>query len=199
MACGNNLKQLALALHNYESRFGGLPPAFTSSPDGKRLHSWRALILPYLEEESTYEDIDFSKPWDDPANAQAYANCPQIFRCPSHELPEGFSNYLAVVGPDKCFHPRESRAFAEITDGLSSTLMIVEVSPEQAVHWMSPYDAEDSIASIIRAQSAAPHNGGRNSASADGSVRFLSDQISHEILDALETIAADDGDWERFD
>ena len=49
--CTNNLKQIALALHNYEQAYKALPPAYTVDAEGRPLHSWRTLILPYLEEE----------------------------------------------------------------------------------------------------------------------------------------------------
>jgi hypothetical protein len=101
MSCGNNLKQIALALRNYETDYGGLPPAYTVGPDVQRLHSWRALILPYIEEMVTYESIDFSKPWDDPANALAYSSAPPVIYCPSQVYQRGHTNYLALVGADR--------------------------------------------------------------------------------------------------
>ena len=45
--CVNNLKQIGLALHNYESTYDALPPAYTVDAAGRPLHSWRTLILPY--------------------------------------------------------------------------------------------------------------------------------------------------------
>ena len=67
----NNLKQIALALLNYEQAHHALPPAYTVDAQGRPLHSWRTLILPYLDQESLYQTIDLSKPWNDPANAKA--------------------------------------------------------------------------------------------------------------------------------
>src|SRR4051812_5995401 len=49
-ACSNNLKQIAVALQNYSAMYDALPPAYTTDAEGKPLHSWRTLILPYLEE-----------------------------------------------------------------------------------------------------------------------------------------------------
>src|SRR5262249_32690557 len=71
--CTNNLKQIALALHNYVQDHKALPPAYTMDTNGRPLHSWRTLILPYLEQRSLYEKIDLSKPWNDPVNATASA------------------------------------------------------------------------------------------------------------------------------
>ena len=49
--CANNLKQIAMALHVYENVNHSFPPAFVRGPDGKPWHSWRVLILPYLDAE----------------------------------------------------------------------------------------------------------------------------------------------------
>ena len=48
--CQNNLKQLALAFHNYHDSYGHFPPAAIIGPDGKPWHSWRVLILPFVEQ-----------------------------------------------------------------------------------------------------------------------------------------------------
>src|SRR5262245_60216991 len=52
MYCSNNLKQIGLALHNYHDKYGALPPAYTVDEDGKPLHSWRTLILPFMEQQA---------------------------------------------------------------------------------------------------------------------------------------------------
>ena len=74
--CTNNLKQIGLALHEYVQEYDALPPAFTVDAQGRPLHSWRTLILPFLEQEALYKTIDLSKPWNDPANA---AGCKRLF------------------------------------------------------------------------------------------------------------------------
>src|SRR6185295_15143515 len=47
--CQSNLKQLGQALRNYHDVYGSFPPAFVPGPDGRPWHSWRVLILPYLD------------------------------------------------------------------------------------------------------------------------------------------------------
>ena len=59
--CVNNLKQIALALSQYEQTYQALPPAYTVDAKGKPLHSWRTLILPFLEQSELYKKIHLPK------------------------------------------------------------------------------------------------------------------------------------------
>ncbi len=93
-----------------------MPPAYTVDAKGRPLHSWRTLILPYLEQEPLYQMIDLSKPWNDPANAKALETSLPVFRCPEAVGPRNTTTYLAIVGPNGCLIPKESRRLAEITD-----------------------------------------------------------------------------------
>lgn len=70
--CSNNLKQIGIALHNYADTYKAFPPAYTVDSAGNRLHSWRSLILPFLEQSNLHAKIDFSKAWNDPANETAF-------------------------------------------------------------------------------------------------------------------------------
>ena len=49
----NNLRKSRLALHNYHQANGCFPPAYIADKNGKPMHSWRVLILPYMEYDST--------------------------------------------------------------------------------------------------------------------------------------------------
>ena len=187
--CKNNLKQIALALHNYHDTYGSLPPAYTIDANGKPLHSWRTLILPYLDQTALYESIDLSKPWNDSANAEAFKSFPASYSCPSSTLPAGHTSYLASIGNDACFRPTEPLTFSEITDGTANTLMVIEVPQDRAVHWMSPRDADVAVVMSFRSSGKLAHTGGTQAALADGSVRFLSDHIDPGTLRALVTIA----------
>ena len=52
--CKGNLKQIGLALLNYHDTFGCFPPAYIADADGKPMHSWRVLILPYIDNAQLY-------------------------------------------------------------------------------------------------------------------------------------------------
>lgn len=188
--CKNNLKQIGLALYNYHDEHGAFPPAYTVDETGKRLHSWRTLILPYLEQQAKlYSSIDLTKPWDDPANKSAYETNIRTYRCPAANVPDFHATYLALVGPDQFFHSSEPRNIKAITDGTTNTLAVVEVSPQHSVHWMSPNDASDEVLAGIGGETDFSHVGGFQALLADGSVRFLSQNIAAETLTALTTIA----------
>ena len=192
MQCSNNLKQIAIALHLYVDEYGALPPAHTVDAEGKPLHSWRTLILPFAEQEPLYQKIDLSKPWDDPANKVAFDATPPFYGCPSVDLPPVHTNYLAVVLPGSCFRPTEPRKLSEIADDHAWTLMVIEVDAKQAVHWMSPTDAVDLAFLNPTSGAKLPHNGGIQAAFVDGEVRFLSAKLKPETIRSLITIEGKD-------
>ena len=156
------------------------------------MHSWRTLILPYLDQKPLYDKIDLTKPWDDSVNAEAYKSVIWAYRCPSATGPETHTTYMAVVTPNSCFRPTESRLLSEITDGTANTLMVVEVDLEHAVHWMSPSDADESLFLAIGSTSKLDHVGGIHFALADGTVRFLNATASADIRRALISVAGNE-------
>jgi hypothetical protein len=186
--CKNNLHNIALALHNYEADYGALPPAFTIDAYGQRLHSWRTLILPYLDQRQLYERIDLSKPWDDPANAEAREARVQIYHCASDRCPPDHTTYLANIASGGCFRLTEPRLLSEITDGTSNTVMVIEVPSENAVPWMSPQDADEALIMSMGPEAKTAHEGGAHAALCDGSVRFLSATLPVATRRALITI-----------
>ena len=56
--CTSHLKQLGLALQNYNDVYKCFPPVCTTDANGKPMHSWRVLILPFLEEKALYGKYD---------------------------------------------------------------------------------------------------------------------------------------------
>jgi prepilin-type N-terminal cleavage/methylation domain-containing protein/prepilin-type processing-associated H-X9-DG protein len=121
--CRNNLKQLGLAMHNYESSFGTFPPGRivyvsptddgTSSANGNATtgkgdcFSAFAQLLPQLEQSAIYDQINFLSGPDTSANDQVVGTQPPVFLCPSdsgaHSLTQdtifvGVTNYVLNTG-----------------------------------------------------------------------------------------------------
>lgn len=186
MQCSNNVKQIALAIHNYEAAYGTFPPAYTTDGNGQPLHSWRTLILPFMEHQVTYEKIDLSKPWDDPANQLAASEIIDAYQCPSNGPSSTDTTYVAVVDPSGIFIGPTGTSFSDIPDGTSNTLMVAEVAPELAVHWMSPEDV-DLATFATMSNLTFPHAGLSHVAMADGAVQNISISTSSEQLEAMVT------------
>jgi hypothetical protein len=184
----NNMKQIALAMHNYESTFKRFPPRANRSPDGKPLLSWRVALLPYLEQNELYNRFHLDEPWDSPHNLELLELMPQLYRNPSADTPPGWTSYLAPSGPGGIFEGAEGTRFSQITDGTSNTLLVLEVNPEAGTWWTAPDDLEFDLDNPMEGLGSA-HPGGFLAAMADGSVRFLSISIDPRVLRALLTMA----------
>ena len=94
--CTNNLKQLGLAVANYENGWGTLPPALLLTVSGNsnipRTVGWSALsrLLPIIEQTALFDTINFSLGFDAPANTTATGTEVLGFACPSEVNPTTF-------------------------------------------------------------------------------------------------------------
>jgi prepilin-type processing-associated H-X9-DG protein len=192
-SCGNNLKQLVIALHNYHDTYLCFPPARYDDANGKPMHSWRVLIMPFVEASSFYSQYNFAEPWNGPNNSTLRSG--RFFTCPSHDSP-GYTNYVAVVGPGTIWPDGKQARIADVTDGISNTLMIVEIAHSD-IHWMEPRDlpVEELPAWLDpnhRPQLLGNHIEGGLVAYADGHVEMLPRDVTIERLKALVTAAGND-------
>ena len=178
--CKNNMKQIGLALHNYESTFTLFPPSDTS-PLGKgvwnypgtgpsdpniHLHSFASLILPYIDQGSIYNSINYNVSALDPSNLLMASKALPAYLCPSYNGPKystdahytgaplnsttyAIRNYAALgaktgvglsgapgTAPEGILYPRSNTGFRDITDGTSNTAMIAETREPGASVWM---------------------------------------------------------------
>ena len=137
--CQSNLKQIAIALHNYHDVYRHFPAAFSAGPDGKPWHSWRVEILPFLDQRALFKSYSFSEPWNGPINGKLSKATPDFYRCPYDEGPATDTSYLAVTGPGTIWPDGKPTRFRDVVDGTSNTIMIVEVA-NSGIHWMEPRD-----------------------------------------------------------
>jgi len=147
MQASNHLKQLSLAMQNYHDEYQCFPPAVVTDDAGKPLYSGRVLLLPFLEEQSLYDQFDKSQAWNSPANLPLTQKAPSVYMDPS--APNGGAgqtDFLFVTGAGTALEPLPSggsRTFAGISDGTSNTLYMVEIK-NSGINWAEPRDLDIS-------------------------------------------------------
>jgi len=142
----NNLRQLALALLNYESAHGHFPPAYSVDEDGKPLLSWRVAILPHLEEKQLYDQFRLDEPWDSPHNIKLAEQMPALYSNPEVSIENSRTVYVAPVGQDSILsagpinNAGAGNSYSDVSDGASNTQLLIVADEKEAVVWTSPND-----------------------------------------------------------
>jgi hypothetical protein len=181
----NNLKQITLGMLNYESAHGRFPAAAICDKEGKPLLSWRVALLPYLDQTQLYQRFKLDESWDSPHNIKLLPLMPAVYRSPlpSQESSER-TYYRVFVGPDAAFDLQTGRRRADITDGMSNTLLAVDAA--NAVPWTKPEEL------VYGAHKPLPRlgtyfNGGFNAVFMDGWVKYFPHVPPEAILRAFIT------------
>jgi prepilin-type processing-associated H-X9-DG protein len=196
----NNLKQIGLALYNYESTFGTFPPSGIFDPRGRPLHSWQAMILPDVEQKELFDQINFTIPWDDarnlsPMRARVYSYVNPGMRIYAYKHPgvieeENSAGYALshYAGNVHMLGGDTRRAVKDVTDGTANTLMAGEVV-SRFKPWGDPTNWRDPALGIDRSPDGfgSPFVGGANFLMVDGSVRFIKKTIAPGVLKGLST------------
>jgi hypothetical protein len=187
------MAQIGAALHAYHERYRSFPPAYVVGGDGKRRHSWRVLILPFLGRDDLYREYRFDEPWDGPNNRLLISRMPDVFACPASGSSEGVTNYLAVVGRATAWPERYSARLEDFLDGASYSIQLIE-SADSDILWLEPRDLTHLQAlgrdrSVKRPTPGAGH-ATVMAALADGNVRSLAlERLDRKILANLMSIA----------
>jgi hypothetical protein len=99
----DNLKQIALAMHNYVDQQGTFPPSAIYAADGATpLLSWRVALLPYLGEGQLYRQFKFDEPWDSEHNKKLLAQMPAVYRVAALQPRGATATYYQVIVGNGC-------------------------------------------------------------------------------------------------
>jgi prepilin-type N-terminal cleavage/methylation domain-containing protein/prepilin-type processing-associated H-X9-DG protein len=155
--CTNNLKQLGLGLQQYESAYGAYPPSLVlaglgNTPDWVGGWSVNARILPFLEQGTLFNAINWGSTFQAPINQTVASTSLAVFVCPSEVSPypidtsggsTGVVSYGWCLGdwyvwggfamyPNRtAFSPNRSRRHSEFSDGMTNTIVASEVKTRQ--------------------------------------------------------------------
>jgi hypothetical protein len=177
----NDLRQLALAMHNYADVNGHFPPHAVYSKDGKPLLSWRVLLLPYIEQNALYKEFHLDEPWDSEHNKKLIAKMPRLYAGPDeHAIKAHETFYQVFTGKGSVFDGKKGIRLQDIPDGTSNTLLIVEAS--ESVPWTKPADIAYDPAKQPLPRLGHMVENGFVAAFCDGSVRFITRKIKPATL-----------------
>lgn len=155
MSCGNNLKQIGLAMHMYNDTYRSLPPTVmgvrVGTDQGRPVHqagltAWVAL-LPFHESDSLFQEFDFNVGFQDPANEQPAKRTPQVHRCPSMSLPDGSgrpngdSSYAVSTGTRKYRNQMHNGAIVDSMNVFRSERINAGIPANES--WIAQVDVED--------------------------------------------------------
>lgn len=211
--CQNNQHQIGLALAAYHELHGALPVGCVEwrpwrGTDERQL-AWSVYLLPYLEQQVLFDQLDLSAAFDHPVNAEAAAAILPVYICPSSAngaklvSGRGPSHYGGLYGeritspnspPKGAMLIDEAVKLSQITDGASRTIIVAEDTQFEDGQWINGRNLFDQAMAI----NAAPlfendirsdHAGGALATFADGSVHFLTEDTNLQVLAALCTRA----------
>lgn len=182
------LKRLGLAMHTVLAERDRFPGAYNTDARGTPLLSWRVHLLKHLEkpERELYEAFHLNEPWDSPHNKSLISRMPDVYRS-SQPANEHTTRFLVPFGPDAMFTGEKGRRPAEVTDGFSNTLLIVEVNRPNAVIWTRPEDLDVTQPNPLE-RLVEPGQLVFRALLADGAQRDFSVRLDKEQLSALWTI-----------
>ncbi len=137
-----NLQTIGLALHNYHDANADFPAQAIFSKEGKPLLSWRVMLLPFLDQVTLYNEFHLDEPWDSAHNKKLVGRIPAVYQSLAAKAKKtGKTTYLAPVGKGLMFTGDiDGVRIAEVTDGTSNTILLVQADEEHAVPWTSPQD-----------------------------------------------------------
>src|SRR5882724_8799119 len=121
--CSNNLRQIGLALHNYESQWGMFPTStrpIPAQPVSKQAATL-VRILPFLEQGGLFQGYDFSVPWFDGPNPALIRTQLAVFQCPSTPDSSRLDTKLITAGGVSFSGPRACADYAPL-EGVGSLL-----------------------------------------------------------------------------
>ena len=187
--CVSNMRHVGVALHAYREAHGAFPPLYTVDEEGNPLHSWRVLMLPFMEQQHLYMQIRLDEPWDSEHNRQFHHAHVWGYQCPRNHPSHapGMSVYSAIAGG--AFVPATEAgsvtglSLEDFTSGLSNTVALVEVI--EPFNWMNP-GADVTVEDFVQGNRVGSHHpGGKNVVLMDGAVRFISSATNSGVLRRL--------------
>ncbi len=183
----NQLRQTALAFHNYTDAYGKFPPHSIRDENGKAMFSGRVALLPFMEQNNLYQLLRLDEPWDSPHNSQFTSYVVPTFQG-TGELRTSTAIRFPVYPNSLWDDNANAKGFADITDGTSNTIFAIYAPPAAEINWGNPepwkISSRDPMADVFGDREEV------TVAMMDGSSRVLKkSEMTNEKLKAMLTIS----------
>ena len=187
-----NMQSVAMGVLDAAEESRALLPGSSYSDTGQRLHGWLTPLLPYVDESVVAGQIDMSVPWNHRTNRTAFETQIAAYSMPKHapvmdRTSDGFATAWLAANQRVIGH-FPSLKVADITDGLSNTLLAGAVGVNLKA-WGDTCNFRDPGLGINKSPHGftMPGTSGIWMARVDGSVSFLSEDTSLQVLSAIAT------------
>lgn len=188
----SKLKQIGLALYSYHHEYDCFPPAYVLGPDGKPWHSWRVLLLPFLDEQKLYDRYRFDEPWDGPHNRELQALRPEAYASLLQQSRlNTVTTYLGVVSRRTMWPAHLSLKLSDVTDGPSNTIQLLQNVGSDVV-WSEPREMREKDALALLSPSQSTQQSDSKASLfpimfADGAVRLVTSKINRDLFVSMLT------------
>lgn len=147
----NAVKQICLAILEYREMHGANPPVCFYDGNGRPSHSWRVLVLPFMDENKLYNDYDFDEPWNSPHNLPLRIRCPDIYRNLNENMETGddiHSRHLMTIVRSQDLRDLESTSEFLNKQGDNQEIPLIIDLTGTEKFWIEPWDFEFQASSI---------------------------------------------------
>src|SRR5262249_21784915 len=190
----NNLKTIAIAMHDYHTVLGTFPPAAILDKNQKPLLSWRGPLLQVPGGQDLFKQFKLDEPWDSAHNKRLLAKMPKVFAVGGRAKAPDTTYYQVFTGTGTAFEGGRGLRITDFTDGTSNTVLIIEAG--EPVPWTKPADL------AYDAKQPLPKLGGLfkdriHAALANGSVLAIKKDFGEQAMRTL--IVRNDGEIINFE
>jgi len=184
-----NLREITAGALKSDRVRNQAPYESTFDDQGRGQHSWLTYLLPYVGQQVLSDHVRFDRSWSDPANADAIRTFVPSYRLyfeAEHTTDGlGIAHYSLNA---RLIKPGKRTPQTDSPDGAANTIFAGEVI-ENVPAWAQPANWRDPALGLNKSPQGfgSPHPNGLNVSLADGSVRFLTNEIDPAVLRALAT------------
>jgi hypothetical protein len=195
-----NMRQIGIALHNFESVYGALPAGYADKT-GKPGLSWRVAILPFIEQDGLFKQFKFDEPWNSEHNKALVAKMPPMF-APPDQSTNGYTFARGFTGPNTWLPPQAQLGrpgqpllgikLIQITDDTANTFLVADAG--DAVIWTKPDEMPFAPNNVPKL--GGVFDSGTVVGMADGTTKFIPKGADPKMI--ANAIQINDGNVVKF-